>query len=515
VARSEQFRQLTRLVRAATVQSDRPSTGETPRRTRQATRREFIAAGGAFAASPLYAARRQPIDVAIVGAGIAGLACADELTRAGFVPVVYEASTRAGGRCHSLRGFFPGQVAERGGEFVDNLHKTMLRHAKRFGLAREDVTKAPGDVAYFFGGQHVPESTVVDEFRGFVPAMRHDLRDSTGAPTADEHNAADVALDNMSLADYLVARGASPLLRSVIEEAYVAEYGLDPAGQSALNFLLFIHADRRSKFTPFGVFSDERFHLVDGNDGITTGLAAGLPRPIEYGRHLTRVRRRSDGHIELTFGQGAGAVTRTHEAVVLTLPFSVLRQVDLHASLGLPSWKRRAIDELGYGTNAKMMIGFSSRPWVASGSDGTSYSDLPNCQTTWETNPSRAAATRAILTDYSGGARGAGLRPAQVHQEADRFLMDVDRVYPGARAAATETGGLYRVHLEHWPSNPLTLGSYTCYTPGQFTTIAGNEAKPIGNLFFAGEHANSFYEWQGFMEGAALSGIAAAAAIRA
>jgi monoamine oxidase len=80
-------------------------------------------------------------------------------------------------------------------------------------------------------------------------------------------------------------------------------------------------------------------------------------------------------------------------------------------------------------------------------------------------------------------------------------------------ADATRTGGKVPAHLEHWPSNPLTLGSYTCYLPGQFTTIAGNEGKPVGNLFFAGEHANSFYEWQGFMEGALLSGLAAAGAI--
>jgi monoamine oxidase len=58
-------------------------------------------------------------------------------------------------------------------------------------------------------------------------------------------------------------------------------------------------------------------------------------------------------------------------------------------------------------------------------------------------------------------------------------------------------------------------GSYTCYRPGQFTTIAGNEGKPVGNLYFAGEHADSFYSWQGFMEGAALSGLAAAAQILA
>jgi len=73
--------------------------------------------------------------------------------------------------------------------------------------------------------------------------------------------------------------------------------------------------------------------------------------------------------------------------------------------------------------------------------------------------------------------------------------------------------GRLLAHLEHWPSNPLMKGSYTCYLPGQFTTIAGNEGKSVGNLHFAGEHTNSFYEWQGFMEGAVLSGLDAAAAV--
>ena len=45
--------------------------------------------------------------------------------------------------------------------------------------------------------------------------------------------------------------------------------------------------------------------------------------------------------------------------------------------------------------------------------------------------------------------------------------------------------------------------------------MAGLEGVPAGNLFFAGEHTNSFYEWQGFMEGAALSGIAVAKSILA
>jgi monoamine oxidase len=107
------------------------------------------------------------------------------------------------------------------------------------------------------------------------------------------------------------------------------------------------------------------------------------------------------------------------------------------------------------------------------------------------------------------------LNPGAVQLEASQFLADLNFVFPGAYAAARRIEGNVVAHLEHWPSNPLTRGSYTCYLPGQFTTICGNEAKPVGNLFFAGEHANSFYVWQGFMEGALLSGIDAAGQVLA
>ena len=477
------------------------------------SRRRFLAAASGTIAGA-RASNAPSVNVGIVGAGLAGLACGNELKRKGVTAGVYEASTRIGGRCWSLRGFFPGQIAERGGEFIDTGQKTMIGYAREFGLGLEDVNKRAGDVTYYFNGQHYAESVVVDEYRAFVPAMRADLRALSREITADNHTDADVAIDHVNLLDYLVSRGAGSVAKAAIGAAYMAEYGLEADEQSCLNFLLFIHADRRSKFTPFGVFSDERYHVRDGNDGIAQGLASRLGGQIHHGMRLVRVRRTAAGAIEFTFQQGATTVTRTHDVAVLAIPFTALRGVELDASLGLPQWKRDAIEKLGYGTNAKMMVGFDGRPWLEQGSSGASYSDLRNHQTTWETNRANASASRGVLTDYSSGDRGASLNPAAVQVEAARFLTDLDVVYRGAFAAASRnSGGQFVAHLEHWPSNPLTLGSYTCYRPGQFTSIAGNEGKPVGNLLFAGEHTNSFYEWQGFLEGAALSGIDAATAI--
>jgi len=116
-----------------------------------------------------------------------------------------------------------------------------------------------------------------------------------------------------------------------------------------------------------------------------------------------------------------------------------------------------------------------------------------------------------VLVDYSGGDRAAALRPSNVQGEAKRFLTGLDLALPGALAHARRNAqGRYVAHLEHWPSDPLTQGAYTANQPGYFTSILGKEAPPVDNLFFAGETTDSFYEWQGFMEGGANSGIRAA-----
>ncbi len=63
----------------------------------------------------------------------------------------------------------------------------------------------------------------------------------------------------------------------------------------------------------------------------------------------------------------------------------------------------------------------------------------------------------------------------------------------------------------HWPSFPWTLGSYACFTPGQWTTIRGAIGERVGDLHFAGEHCA--FDNQGFMEGGVETGEWAAAAI--
>lgn len=521
MARSTLFDALRNTLRTSTLEAPSQEAVELVRSSRRSFVRNTALLGAGLVAARGFAAPRtnSNLRIGIVGGGLGGLVAAWELKRAGYVATVHEASGRAGGRVFSMGGRwggpvnFPGQIIERGGELIDTGHKAMLGYANEFNLATENLVKEPGEVRYFFFGQQQSEATIVDEFRAFVPRMQADLKALSAAPTFFNKTAADVALDRVSIREYLVTRGASPLLTEVICEAYEAEYGLAADQQSCFNLLYFIRVNRQSNFEPFGV-SDERYHLVDGNEAVPRAIADRLGGQLRYGERLESAKKNSAGEVVLSFRTFNKSITATYDAVIFAIPFSVLRTVNLDASLGFSADKRRAIATLGYGTNAKMMVGFNGPFWRALNNNGASYSDLADHQATWETNHTYATASNAVLVDYSSAARGANLDPSRLQAEAQKFVAAYDKVAPGALAKVKKNAaGEILAHLEHWPSNPLSRGSYTCYTVGQFTGVAGLEGQTQGNCFFAGEHANSFYVWQGYMEGACLSGKDAASMV--
>jgi monoamine oxidase len=186
----------------------------------------------------------------------------------------------------------------------------------------------------------------------------------------------------------------------------------------------------------------------------------------------------------------------------VAIPFTLLRDVTIDVEMSAP--KRRAIAELGYGTNAKLMLGFSERLWrTRYASSGSTMTDLPY-QLTWETSRRQPGAS-GILTNFTGGRRGLELGAGTPADRAAEAAAQLDRVYPGLAGLRTKEARF------HWPSFPFTRGSYACYRPGQWTAIRGAEGEAAGNLHFAGEHCS--LEAQGFMEGGCETGERAAAEV--
>ena len=445
--------------------------------------------------------------IAIIGGGIAGLHAAYVLKNAGYTATVYEAASRVGGRMFTARNMMgQGLYTELGGEFIDSIHTDMLNLAKTFGLELLD-TKLPNTSplkgqAYFFNGRHYSEQEVVDAFMPYVTKIKADQQGMSALITADSSSDHDKMLDNMSIAQYFDRIGLNGWLRNLLDVAYVTEYGQPIQLQTALNFLWMISPKvTDGSFEVFG-YSDERYKIKGGNDQIITKLAAVLKGQIQTAHELTSISQNKNGSQNLTFKLASGTKTVTADFVIMTIPFTLLRNVAV--SPAWPDWKRKAIFDIGYGNNSKLLIGFKNRYWNKLGYAGYYFTDNM-LQSGWD-NSELQTPTEGGLTIYSGGQQALNVGSGTTAGQVSQHLPLLDQMYPGA--SANLNGKMERFI---WPTYKWTKCSYTCFKPGQYTTIAGNEIKPVNNIYFAGEHCS--YDYQGFMNGGAETGRRAAEAV--
>jgi monoamine oxidase len=454
------------------------------------------------ACRPLLRGDRAP-QVAIVGAGLAGLHAGYRLRQAGVRATIYDAATRVGGRMFTARGQLAGgQLCELGGELIDSGHITMHALARELGLPLDDLTAdAAGLVADTcrFDGKLVSEAELVAELATIAPQLVAD------AAAQDRDAAALARLDALSISGWLATVARLPetsVARRLLEVAYTIEFGLPADELSSINLLAMFDATDLEPLRIFGD-SDERYHVHGGSDAITTALAERLPDQLALQHTLARVAPAGPGTdaLALQFDTPSGAIEVTADYVILALPFSTLRTVDL-VSLPLPAAKRQVIAELGYGTNAKLMMQFERRVWRELGATGSAYTTDSPLQATWDTSRGQPGAY-GVLTNYTGGARGLAIGAGTAEERAREVVPWIDAVFPGAEAAY-RPGSALRMH---WPTHALTRGSYACYRVGQ-ARWAGLEAEPAGRVHFAGEHTS--VEAQGYMEGAAESGARAA-----
>ncbi len=333
------------------------------------------AAAGAAALSPVldwsaFAKDKTPPSIAIVGGGVAGLTAAYRLQAVGVKPVLFEASSRWGGRMLTVYDFYKGMFCELGGQFVDTGHEDLIALAKEFGIEMQTLaTEGEGEDLYYFGGAfHTPKDMIdtATKTGAFAPIAEKIAEDAEKLTDKDE-NWTKFAhkLDRMSLKAYLEQfRGKTENWAiDLLDVAYVGEFGLETEEQSSLNMVDFIATEMDQPFRIFGE-SDEAFRIKGGSSALIKALTGALENKADMrlGYALTALDRKA-GKIVLTFAGPDGEKSESFDATILTLPFTKLRDVKGLNRLKLAPEKLKCIRELGMGTSAKVINGTTSRVW--------------------------------------------------------------------------------------------------------------------------------------------------------
>jgi monoamine oxidase len=427
--------------------------------------------------------------VLVIGAGLAGLAAAHELTSVGYEVTVAEARSRLGGRIVSFGDFIKGKIVEGGGEFVGSNHPTWLAYAHRFGLKFLDVAEDKrNESPIVLAGKRLSakESRKVwFELELAMPSLIKDAAKTNAEEPWKSPNARE--LDLRTANSWVAGLRASPVCKLALEAYLTGECGVPSAWQSYLGLLARIKGGGLEKFFT----QSEVYRCLGGNQQ----LAQKLTEAIDNKRVLRNapVRAVTLSLKSATVAVGDGEKLEADD-VILTAPPS--------------TWKRIAFDPPlppllipQMGTHIKFLAAVKTRFWKTAKLSPNGLSDGP-VGMTWEATDAQPGAQGACLTVFSGGNAADVGREWKPQERDERYLAALESLYPNIRLH------FERGRFMDWPSDPWTKGSYSVPAPGEMTTIGPLLHKGHGRLHFAGEHTN--YDFGGFMEGALQSGVAVA-----
>jgi monoamine oxidase len=455
-----------------------------PPAVKQTTRRDFIKrAGLAAAGAPLLfnpnlrAQRRRPACV-VVGAGLSGLAAAHALKRAGWDVTVLEARERIGGRVlsHSFAES-PGLVCELGGEWVGASHDRVRSLCREFGIALKDhrfeaSLLRDGRVSRPDGWQFSAQSTTAfEKFRARYKTL-----------TPREQSRLD-QLDWWTQLENIGFTQDDLLLRDLQDST---DFGESIRHVSA--------AAAASEYFESSPANEMDCKMVGGNSRLPRELAARVGADsIRLGAAVEEIKQRG-GRVAVR----TRVRTYLADACVCTVPARVLDQIRFDPPL--PAAQRDAAGRLQYARIVKNQILFAERFWGAE--NFSLVSDVTSHYYFHGTNgqPGR----EGILCSYAVGEKADVLAAQSAPRRQEIITRDLSPVDERAPRLARA------INSYAWQRDPYTGGAYAVFRPGQWFTVRAALARPHGQVMFAGEH---MADWQGFMEGAIVTGEAAATAL--
>jgi monoamine oxidase len=438
-------------------------------------------------------------DVVVVGAGLAGLTAARELSGAGLDVRVLEARDRVGGRTLSQSvGEHPDDIVELGGQWVGPTQHEILSLAQDLGIETYP-TNATGKNLFEDGRGKLKR------YRGTIPMLApHVMVDYGQAdlrlkrlikgidPEAPWEAENAERLDEQSFATWIRRTAKTKTAREALAVACRAVFAVEPADVSLLH-LLFYAASAGGwddlLDTEGGAQQDR---LVGGTQQLSVRMAEELSESVELSSPVRLIRADADGVV-------AGEV-RARRAIVAVPPALAGR---IEYDPPLPGPRDQLTQRMPMGSVIKCMATYDEPFWREDGLSGQAISLPGPTQVVFDNTPPNGSPG---LIGFLEGRDARELAQVPEAERREAVLRGFQRLF-GRRAAHPV---LYVD--KDWSAEPYSRGCYGgVFGPGAWTGYGRLLREPFGRLHWAG--AETATRWMGYMDGAIQSGRRAAAEV--
>ncbi|MFV9503257.1 MAG: flavin monoamine oxidase family protein [Oscillochloridaceae bacterium umkhey_bin13] len=444
-------------------------------------RRTFLALGGLTALSTLASlsvctasAPRQRIIV--LGAGLAGLAAAQELSRQGQDVLVLEARERIGGRTWTSTAW-PDLPLDLGASWIHGTTGNPLMALAQQVGAKLVLTGYDRAITYGLTGTELSttEHRQLDRLHSQLERALRQAQDRD--PDQSVRTVAERAVNwaNLPPAQRL-------MVEFILNGTYEHEYAA-PAERLSAHW-----------YDDAAAFAGDDALLLKGYRALVEPLAVGLM--IRTNQPVTAINW-SRSPVVIT------TPTARYEAdkLIITLPLGVLKLGAVRFTPELPVAKRTAITRLGMGVLNKCYLRFPRSFWPTEVDWIEQVAPQPGQWSEWVSLV--RALQQPVLLGFNAATSGAALE-SQSDAQLVAGAMQVLRRLFGPRIPEPTA-----VQITRWQSDPFAQGSYSYNALGSTPTMRDQLALPsAGRLFFAGEATER--QHFGTAHGAYLSGLRAA-----
>lgn len=446
------------------------------------TRREFLQQTAILSAGILLSdkafsqTKSKKLRVVVLGAGLAGLAAAYELTKHNVPVIVLEARNRIGGRVLSHE-IDPDKklTIELGAEWVGNSHERVIALCKEFDL---ELFNNQFDTHLIYKNEYFPSGQW-----GFSDAWNakfEKLLEAFGKMSEAEKR----ALDKTDWWRYLMNNGISERdldLRELSDSTDFGESIRHVSGYPAI-----------TEYAESSPKNEMDLKIRGGNSRLPYAMAEkiGLDR-IKLQHKVTSVKQEARSTI-VTCENGSKFEC---DFVICAIPTFAVGKIQWLPEL--PKDTVMALNALQYCRINKHAVLFNERFWNDEAFDLLTDSNAHYFYHATKSQPS----PQGVLISYSVGDK-ADVIARQNNAYRKRIIADALR--PGFGDVSDK---IARQVNYYWGNDPHSMGAYAMYGKDQWFTLQPILAKPHRRVFFAGEH---LADWQGFMEGAVVTGEEAA-----